>query len=232
MKRVIAIAKAIWTFLDHYGRAATLWVSFGASAVVTGLAAWAIDAFVAMPLLVFVVVTGGLFILLTAVLALTLPHVVNRIPPPPPRATPVVASDPSLTAPERPDLPMSELEATVIRNRERVVRSNVQNVLNELADNKKIINDAIRDYGDFWDTLFSFDVWNNVRDGLMPERGFHTAFNATRDAYHALFDAEALARNANERRESILNWEQTRVTQTLDSIEEAERELVAFLSKY
>jgi hypothetical protein len=117
----------------------------------------------------------------------------------------------------------------------RIVRANVQAVMDELAWAKRIINEAIEDNGDWWDRPITWDTWDNVKSSLGGEPGFHAAYNATRDAWDALQRAELDRLNydpENDIQRGIAKWQEPHITVALEKTKEAEDRLFNFLASY
>jgi hypothetical protein len=136
--------------------------------------------------------------------------------------------------PQQPQLgEVSEYpDAAASRRHARVVRANVQLVIDELAEARRVISESLDDGWVFWDTALTWDNWDNVKTELAPEEGFHAAYNATRDAWQALRRVEI---NRLERRGEgsnpyeIKTWESRRIETALELAESAQAELLQFL---
>lgn len=128
-------------------------------------------------------------------------------PPPSPESV-VRTRSPTLDAPR----PMSELEATLARNTERVVRSNIQSVLNELADAREAIS-AVNEEG-LWLEPLGTTIWTNVRD-----------------AYRAIDNANVMARGINSDPRALHDWELSRLGNTVREIRNAEHYLTSYLTE-
>lgn len=228
---LVGLSARAWSLLDHFGRAYMAWV-LGGAWVVTGLGTWALTAADGMPTAVRLMLIVGLFFLSFATLGVAVPHVVNRIPTASPRAVAVVptATQPPQehSAPRDAPRPMSPLEATLARNNERVVRANIQAVLNELAAAKETI-DAAEEEG-WWLEAIRTVTWDSVCNDLAPERGIHHAFNATRDAYRAITKAEEIAESHRREPRATPQWEEHRLRAAVAAIDTAERSLNMYLT--
>lgn len=201
--------------------AGTVVVSFGGGGVI----AKGLDAALALDAGWF----WSIFALVSGALLVGLQYLPPRPQAPPPEATP--PSDPDRYRTENLAVPMSEAEGMLLRNRERVVRANVQNVLDELHSVKSIIRDALSDTGTFWTKEISQEVWPEVKDALKAEPGFHPAYAATRDAWHAVLRAEIVRLEHDESMSEgwPAAWEQSRIDEALKKVDVAEKALWHFL---
>jgi len=125
----------------------------------------------------------------------------------------------------------SFLASAVAWNHDRIVRSNVQSVIDELAWATRLINEAVEDHGGFWTQPIHWATWENVKDGLAAERGFHVAYEATRAAWDAVQRAE-LDRLNHEPREDIRPREERHITTALERAAAAHNALLAFLADH
>jgi hypothetical protein len=132
-------------------------------------------------------------------------------------------------------LARSDPEATKV-DRGRIVRANVQSVLDELASARGTINEGLEDQGFWWRRALTWDTWDNVKGSLSGEPGFHAAYNATREAWDSLQRAELDRLNFDPtndaRRGEFASWERRHVQEALDKSERAEGLLFSYLANY
>jgi hypothetical protein len=132
----------------------------------------------------------------------------------------------------QPKQPVSlrEAEEATERRRARVVRANVQSVIDELAWARRIIMEALEDEGSFWTQEIHWTTWENVKNSLAREKGFHAAYNATREAWDALQRAEIDRLNHDGARSEIRPWVQRHIETALEKSKAADLELFSFLA--
>lgn len=131
------------------------------------------------------------------------------------------------TQPRDAPRPMGELEATLTRGQEKLVRANIQAILDELAVAKQTIYRTAEDDG-FWAEPIQTKIWDNARVSLAPERGVHYAYSAAREAYDQIREMNHLA--AGRERHPLLSWETGRLERTAGTIQVAENSLMSYLT--
>lgn len=137
---------------------------------------------------------------------------------------------------EDPDHPtQAESGAAAARRQARIVRENVQLVIDEIAEARRTMIEALDDGWDFWDQELRWETWERVKPDLAPEKGFHAAYNATRAAWEAIQRVEIARlgrRGSGENPYEIKSWESRWVQAALDLADEAETQLIRFLGNY
>jgi hypothetical protein len=118
----------------------------------------------------------------------------------------------------------------------RIVRANVQAVLDELAWARRVINEGLEEQGFWWRHALTWDTWDNVKGVLSGEPGFHAAYNATRESWDALQRAEVDRLNYDPendiRRGEFAPREERHVKEALEKSQVAEDLLFNFLANY
>lgn len=135
---------------------------------------------------------------------------------------------------EEPDCPTQAETggAAAAQPRARMVRENVQLVIDEIAEGRRTMIEALDDGWVFWDQELKWDKWERARADLASEKGFHVAYNATRAAWEAIQRVEIVRlgrRGSGENPYEIKSWESRWVQAALDLADEAETELIRFL---
>jgi hypothetical protein len=129
----------------------------------------------------------------------------------------------------------TETAVTTAERRARIVRSNVQLVIDEIAVARRTMIEALDDGWVFWDREIEWDKWENVRADLASEKGFHAAYNTTRSAWEAIQRVETVRlgrRTSGDNPYEIKSWESRWVQSALDLADEAEMQLIRFLGNY
>lgn len=119
--------------------------------------------------------------------------------------------------------------------RARIVRANVQLIIDEIAEARRTMIEALDDGWVFWDQEIEWEKWENVRADLASEKGFHAAYNTTRAAWEAIQRGEIIRlgrRSSGENPYEIKSWESRRVQAALELADEAETQLIRFLGNY
>jgi hypothetical protein len=137
---------------------------------------------------------------------------------------------------EEADTPAQAETGTATADRQaRLVRQNVQLVIDEIAEARRTIIHALDAGWTFWDRDLKWDEWDRVRADLASEKGFHAAYNATRTAWEAIQRVEIARlerRSSGNNPYEIMSWESRWVQAALDRADEAETQLIRFLADY
>jgi hypothetical protein len=142
------------------------------------------------------------------------PHVVNRIPPPPARAVPAE----NVPAPRT-----SETDDSIARIR-------VQSVIDELSHAREVIDETV-DYAEFfWDRDLSTSTWSSFSGLLSGERGFGATYALTREAYRAVEAADEVRRDHEDSTTKLLTWEEDALRGHLEQIDKALDSLGRYLT--
>lgn len=173
----------------------------------------------------WLVVVAGL--LLTLGLQLVSPTSKPKNDPPP-----AVHGVPELdTTPDGTFTP-KDLHAVAQANSERVFLTNVQHVIDELAEARRVMFTGI-DEGWWWDQSLDWHVWENVRESFRGQRGFTTAYNAARKAYDALIEVETMRLNFDRasRMDPMLGRYGRAMQNAVQKIDDADAALLLFLTQ-
>lgn len=177
--RFLRSPKRLWAALDHFGRILLL-IQFGVAAVLTAVVGSVVYVLDFMPAPFLALLTLGAFLLAFGSATLAVPHIVNRLPAPPARKE----HAPKTARPWLPAGAEASMSATA-QQRERVLRGNVQILLDELDAARRQFADAIEE-DRYWPSPVNRTMWANIQKSLLGEPGFHVAYAATRDAYEAV----------------------------------------------